>query len=391
MSPILTTILISLAKTIGLIFIIILPMVSYTVYAERRVSAMIQDRLGPNRVGIPMTLLGFKKDIPFFGLLQPIADAVKLLLKEDFTPAHVNKFYFWLAPACAMAPSMMALAVIPFGSTFLGVPMVIANVNVGVLWVFAVSSLGVYGIVLAGWSSNSKYSFLGGIRSSSQMISYELSLGLSVIPIFMVCGTLNLPAIVQYQIERGWLISPIWIKGISLFPLSINFQEILQSFDISKIVLWIPLFVSFVVFTISMFAETNRLPFDLPESEQELVGGYHTEYSSMKFALFFLGEYSAMITGSAVIVTLYFGAWHIPFLPTTINDPFSFFGIILGLLHIAAFFFKVALLLFFFIWVRWTLPRFRFDQLMQLGWYFFIEIALVNVFVVALILPLIRK
>jgi len=391
MSPILTIILISLAKTIGLIFIIILPMVSYTVYAERRVSAMIQDRLGPNRVGIPMTLLGFKKDIPFFGLLQPIADAVKLLLKEDFTPAHVNKFYYWLAPACAMAPSMMALAVIPFGSTFLGVPMVIANVNVGVLWVFAVSSLGVYGIVLAGWSSNSKYSFLGGIRSSSQMISYELSLGLSVIPIFMLCGTLNLPAIVQYQIEHGWLISPVWIKGISLFPLSINFQAILQSFDISKIVLWIPLFVSFVVFTISMFAETNRLPFDLPESEQELVGGYHTEYSSMKFALFFLGEYSAMITGSAVIVTLYFGAWHIPFLPTTINDPFSFFGIILGLLHIAAFFFKVALLLFFFIWVRWTLPRFRFDQLMQLGWYFFIEIALVNVFVVALILPFMRK
>jgi len=391
MSPILTTILISLAKTIGLIFIIILPMVSYTVYAERRVSAMIQDRLGPNRVGIPMTLLGFKKDIPFFGLLQPIADAVKLLLKEDFTPAHVNKFYYWLAPACAMAPSMMALAVIPFGSTFLGVPMVIANVNVGVLWVFAVSSLGVYGIVLAGWSSNSKYPFLGGIRSSSQMISYELSLGLSVIPIFMVCGTLNLPAIVQYQIEHGWLISPVWIKGISLFPLSINFQEILQSLDFSKIVLWIPLFVSFVVFTVSMFAETNRLPFDLPESEQELVGGYHTEYSSMKFALFFLGEYSAMITGSAVIVTLYFGAWHIPFLPTTIDDPFSFFGIILGLLHIAAFFFKVALLLFFFIWVRWTLPRFRFDQLMQLGWYFFIEIALVNVFVVALILPFTRR
>jgi NADH-quinone oxidoreductase subunit H len=391
MSPILTTILISLAKTIGLIFIIILPMVSYTVYAERRVSAMIQDRLGPNRVGIPLTLLGFKKDIPFFGLLQPIADAVKLLLKEDFTPAHVNKLYYWLAPACAMAPSMMALAVIPFGSTFLGVPMVIANVNVGVLWVFAVSSLGVYGIVLAGWSSNSKYPFLGGIRSSSQMISYELSLGLSVIPIFMVCGTLNLPAIVQYQIEHGWLISPVWIKGISLFPLSINFQEILQSFDFSKIVLWIPLFVSFVVFTISMFAETNRLPFDLPESEQELVGGYHTEYSSMKFALFFLGEYSAMITGSAVIVTLYFGAWHIPFLPTTINDPFSFFGIILGLLHITAFFFKVALLLFFFIWVRWTLPRFRFDQLMQLGWYFFIEIALVNVFVVALILPFTHK
>jgi len=391
MSPLLTTIIISLAKTIGLIFVIILPMVSYTVYAERRVSAMIQDRLGPNRVGIPLTLLGFSKDIHFFGLLQPIADAVKLLLKEDFTPAHVNKLYYWLAPACAMAPSMMALAVIPFGSTLFGVPMVVANVNIGVLWVFAVSSLGVYGIVLAGWSSNSKYPFLGGIRSSSQMISYELSLSLSVVPIFMVCRTLNLPEIVKYQIEHGWLISPIWIKGISLFPLSMNLQEILQSFDILKILLWIPLFISFIVFTISMFAETNRLPFDLPESETELVGGYHTEYSSMKFALFFLGEYAAMITGSAVIVTLFFGAWHIPFLPTTIHNPFSFFGIVLGLLHIAAFFFKVALLLFFFIWVRWTLPRFRYDQLMRLGWYFFIEIALVNVFIVAVILPFMRR
>jgi NADH-quinone oxidoreductase subunit H len=391
MSPLLTTILISLIKTIGLIFLIILPMVSYTVYAERRVSAMIQDRLGPNRVGIPLTLFGFSEDIHFFGLLQPIADAVKLLLKEDFTPAHVNKLYYWLAPACAMAPSMMALAVIPFGSTFLGVPMVIANVNVGVLWVFAVSSLGVYGIVLAGWSSNSKYPFLGGIRSSSQMISYELSLGLSVIPIFMVCRTLNLPDIVRYQIEHGWLISPIWIKGISLFPLSINLQEIAQSFDLVKIILWIPFFISFVVFTISMFAETNRLPFDLPESETELVGGYHTEYSSMKFALFFLGEYAAMITGCSVIITLFFGAWHIPFLPTTIHNPFSFFGIVLGLLHITAFFLKVALLLFFFIWVRWTLPRFRYDQLMRLGWYFFIEIALVNVFVTALILPFMRK
>src|SRR5215471_9242968 len=338
MSPIVTTILISLAKTIGLIFIIILPMVSYTVYAERRVSAMIQDRLGPNRVGIPMTLFGFSKDIPFFGLLQPIADAVKLLLKEDFTPAHVNKLYYWLAPACAMAPSMMALAVVPFGSTFLGVPMVIADVNVGVLWVFAVSSLGVYGIVLAGWSSNSKYPFLGGIRSSSQMISYELSLALSVVPIFLICRTLNLPNIVKYQIDQGWLISPIWIKGVSLVPLRFDFQEVLHSFDLLKLILWIPLIISFVVFTVSMFAETNRLPFDLPESETELVGGYHTEYSSMKFALFFLGEYAAMIVGSSVIVTLFFGGWHIPLLPPTIAEPYSFWGIVLGLAHIAAFF-----------------------------------------------------
>jgi NADH-quinone oxidoreductase subunit H len=367
---------ISLLKTLGLLFAVILPMVSYTVYAERRVSALIQDRVGPNRVG-PM------------GLIQPIADAVKLLLKEDFTPAHVNKFYYWLAPACAMAPSIMALAVIPFGSTWFGQPMVVANVDVGVLWVFAVSSLGVYGIVLAGWSSNSKYPFLGGIRASSQMISYELSLGLSVIPIFLICGTLNLPAIVKYQIDNGWLISPIWLKGISFS--GINFAELVGSLSIWKILLWIPLFSSFVVFLVSMFAETNRLPFDLPESETELIGGYHTEYSSMKFALFFLGEYAAMIAGSAVMVTLFFGAWHIPLLPTAPEQLSFWWGVILGLAHIVAFFVKVALLLFFFIWVRWTLPRFRYDQLMRLGWYFFFEIALVNILLVAVILAIMPK
>src|ERR1700724_1470229 len=376
MSDLLIGIAISLLKTLGLLFAVILPMVSYTVYAERRVSAMIQDRIGPNRVG-PL------------GLLQPIADALKLLLKEDFTPAHVNKFYYWLAPACAMAPSMMALTVIPFGSQLWGEPMVVANVDIGVLWVFAVSSLGVYGIFLAGWSSNSKYPFLGGIRSSSQMISYELSLGLSVIPIFLICGTLNLPAIVRYQIENGWLISPIWLKGISFT--GINFQELISSISIWKFLLWIPLFVSFIVFLVSMFAETNRLPFDLPESETELVGGYHTEYSSMKFALFFLGEYAAMIAGSAIIVTLFFGAWHIPLLPTAPEQLPFWLGVLLGLAHIAAFFLKVALLLFFFIWVRWTLPRFRFDQLMRLGWYFFFEIALVNILLVAIILAIMPK
>src|ERR1700733_6920422 len=398
MMHLLILVVVSLIKTLGLIFVIILPMVSYTVYAERRVSAMIQDRLGPNRVGIPLTLFGFSKDIPFFGLAQPIADALKLMLKEDFTPAHVNKFYYWLAPACAMAPSMMALAVIPFGSQLWGEPMVVANVDIGVLWVFAVSSLGVYGIVLAGWSSNSKYPFLGGIRSSSQMISYELSLGLSVIPIFLICGTLNLPAIVKYQIENGWLISPIWLKGISFTGIDFGLlaSSIFSVNALFKLVLWVPLFISFVVFMVSMFAETNRLPFDLPESETELVGGYHTEYSSMKFALFFLGEYAAMITGSAVIVTLFFGAWHIPFLPT---DPqqlpllwgWPIWGFFLGLLHIVAFFFKVAILLFFFIWVRWTFPRFRYDQLMRLGWYFFFEIALVNILLVAFILAFAPK
>jgi len=380
MADIIIALVLALVKGVGLVFLIILPMVSYTVYAERRVSAMIQDRLGPNRVG-PL------------GLVQPIADAVKLLLKEDFTPATVNKFYYWLAPACAMAPSLMALAVIPFGSNWFGQPMVVADVDVGVLWVFAVSSLGVYGIVLAGWSSNSKYPFLGGLRSSSQMISYELSLGLSVIPIFLICGTLNLPAIVQYQIQNGWLISPIWIKGISWT--GIDFGQIAASiFSVSalvRILIWIPLFVSFVVFTISMFAETNRLPFDLPEAETELVGGYHTEYSSMKFALFFLGEYAAMITGCSVIVTLFFGAWHVPFLPTDPEKLPLVWGIILGFIHITAFFVKVALLLFLFIWVRWTLPRFRYDQLMRLGWYFFFEIALVNILLVALILAFVPK
>src|SRR5580700_10325677 len=380
MSDILFALLMALVKGVGLVFVIILPMVSYTVYAERRVSAMIQDRVGPNRVG-PM------------GLWQPIADAVKLLLKEDFTPASVNKFYYWLAPACAMAPSLMALAVVPFGSNWFGQPMVVANVDIGVLWVFAVSSLGVCGIVLAGWASNSKYPFLGGIRSSSQMISYELSLGLSVIPIFLICGTLNLPSIVKYQIENGWLISPIWLKGISFTGIDFGLlaSSIFSVNALFKLLLWVPLFISFVVFVVSMFAETNRLPFDLPESETELVGGYHTEYSSMKFALFFLGEYAAMITGSAVIVTLFFGAWHIPFLPTDPERLPLLWGILLGLLHIVAFFIKVAILLFFFIWVRWTFPRFRYDQLMRLGWYFFFEIALANILLVAFILPFAPK
>src|SRR6201998_3268425 len=326
MTDMLLQLLLALIKAVGLVFVIILPMVSYTVYAERRVSAMIQDRLGPNRVGP-------------FGLFQPIADAVKLLLKEDFTPASVNKFYYWLAPACAMAPSLMALAVIPFGSNLFGVPMVVANVDIGVLWVFAVSSLGVYGIVLAGWASNSKYPFLGGIRSSSQMISYELSLGLAVIPVFLLVGNLRLTSVVRYQIDHGWFIAPFigdWT-------------------NVGKWMLAIPMIISFLVFMIVVFAETNRMPFDLPEAEQELAGGYHTEYSSMKFALFFLGEYAAMITGSAVIVTLFFGGWHLP-LPSwhggfhwalVDGSAPGWRGVVGGLFNIAIFFAKVTLLLFF--------------------------------------------
>jgi NADH-quinone oxidoreductase subunit H len=368
------TILISVGITVlksAVVLGIILTMVSYTVYAERRVSALIQDRLGPNRVGFPITLLGAKKDFsPFLGGLgQPIADAMKLLLKEDFTPAHVNKFYYWIAPALGIGAVIITLAVIPFGSTFLGDAMCIApNVNIGPLFIFAFSSLGVYGIVLAGWSANSKYSFFGGIRSSSQMISYELSLGLSVIPLFLILGTLDLGKVVEYQVTHGWLLFPFHIVDGRL--------------DWIKLLLWVPVFISFIVFTISMFAETNRLPFDLPEAEQELVGGYHTEYSSMKFALFFLGEYAAMIAGSSLIVTLFLGGWYFPGIPD------GSAGWFWGLVNIAVFFGKVAALLLFFIWVRWTLPRFRYDQLMRLGWIFFFEIALVNVFLTAFIIAL---
>ena len=268
---------------IAILLGVILFMVSYAVYAERRVSAFIQDRVGPNRVGPA-------------GLFQPIADMFKLLLKEDFTPHATNTFYYWLAPCLAVMPAIITFAVVPFGSTLFGVPMVIADVNVGIFFVFAISSLGVYGIVIGGWASNSKYPFLGGIRSSAQMLSYELSLGLAVIPVFLMVGSLRLTSVVQYQIDHGWFIAPF--IGDWMNPW--------------KWLLTIPMIISFLVFMIAIFAETNRLPFDLPEAEQELAGGYNTEYSSMKFALYFLGEYAAMITGSAVVVTLFFGGWHFP-------------------------------------------------------------------------------
>ncbi len=381
----------SIAKTLFLIFAVVLPMVSYTVYAERRVSALIQDRVGPNRTGFPLTLLGFKKDFsPWLGGLgQPLADAVKFLLKEEFTPAHVNKFYYWIAPCLAMVPALCTLAVIPFGSWLFGQKMVVADINVGLLYIFAISSIGVYGIVLAGWSSNSKYPFLGSIRSSSQMISYELGLGLSAVPILMLFGNLNLTDSILYQAKEGWLLLPFTnIDRVFLGPDRISFWQVLTG---KELILWIPVFVSFVIFTISMFAETNRLPFDLPESETELVAGYHTEYAAMKFALFFLGEYTAMIAGSSVIVVLFLGGWHLPFLPLN-SAAFSttLGGVLLGLVHITVFFAKVALLLFLFIWVRWTVPRFRFDQLMKLGWLYLFEIALVNIFLTAGILAFLK-
>jgi NADH-quinone oxidoreductase subunit H len=383
----------SAVKIVFFSFLVILPMVAYSVYFERRGSAVIQDRVGPNRTGIPLTLFGGKKDIPLAGLIQPLADGLKFLLKEDFTPSHVKKFYYWLAPALVMVPALMTAVVIPFGSeldlswlTKFGVegtwvhqpvPLVIADLNVGPLFTFAIASLGVYGIVLAGWSSNSKYPFLGGVRSSSQMISYEIALGLSIIPVLMIIGDLNLSDIARYQDKNGWLLLPFWGEGLS----------------VGRWVLLVPIFISFIVFVISMFAETNRAPFDLPECETELVAGYHTEYSSMKFALFFMGEYAAMIIGSGLAVTLFLGGWSIPFgglieqwtgLQLTFKAGAT--PIWLGLLHILCFLGKVFLFILFFIWVRWTLPRFRYDQLMKLGWLVFFELALANVFLTAVLM-----
>lgn len=311
-------------------------LVAYTVYIERKVAAFVQDRIGPNRVG-------------FFGLLQPAADGLKAFLKEDFVPGHVRKVYFWLAPFIAMLPGLITIAVIPFGSNLGSQKMVIADLNVGVLFTFGIVSLGVYGIVLAGYAANSKYPFLSGIRASAQMISYELSMGLSVIPLFMLVGSLNLSDVIGYQSHGlfSWLI----------------FKQ--------------P--IAFAIFLAAAFAETNRLPFDVVEAEQELAGGYNIEYSSIKFALFFMGEYANMIASSAMMVTLFLGGWTLPFFgldqpATTLTG---------GLLHIVVFLAKTVALIVLFIWVRWMWPRFRYDQLMNLGWRRFLPLALANIVVTA--------
>lgn len=325
-------------KIVG-VFAVLMFIVSYAVWVERKVSASIQDRLGPNRVGP-------------FGLLQPIADAVKAFLKEDYTPGHVRKTYYWLAPAIVMIPSLLTIAIIPFGSQIGEEKMVIANLNVGILYTFGIVSLGVYGIVLAGYAANSKYPFLGGIRSSAQMISYEIAMGMSVVPLFLLVGSLNLGDVVAYQ-GAGlghWLI----------------FRQ--------------PL--SFVIFVAAMFAETNRLPFDLPESEQELAGGYNVEYSSMKFAMFFMGEYAGMTVASAMLVTLFFGGWTLPF--AGLDQPATTIG--MGWLHIGIFLAKTLAVEFMIIWVRWMWPRFRYDQLMDLGWRRFIPLALANIVATAAVL-----
>lgn len=359
--------IIVIAKVIGITFVLTLPIIAYSVYAERRFAAIIQDRVGPNRTGL-------------FGLLQPLADGLKFILKEDFVPSHVNKFFFWLAPGLTMVPALVTLSVVPFGSLLFGEKLVIADVSVGPLLIFAIASLSVYGITIAGWASNNKYSFFGGVRSCAQMISYEIALGLSVIPVLMVFGELNLSNIVQQQSESGWLILPLWNESGHIF--SSAFWSSPETHE--RLWLWIPMTISFFIFTISIFAETNRMPFDLPECETELVGGYHTEYSSMKFALFFLGEYAAMIVGSALIVTLFLGGWSLPFgWDTWVFDTFGNWA---GLIHLGVFLGKLVVFILFFILIRWTVPRFRYDQLMKLGWVVFFEAALINILIATVII-----
>lgn len=320
-----------------LVFVSLLSSAAGLVYMERKVAAMLQQRMGPYLVG-PR------------GLLQPLADIVKLLFKEELRPKAADTFLFLLAPVISAAAAFSAFAVVPFGAetTFFGlldepVALEVADVNVAVLVIFAIASMSVYGVVLAGWSSNSKYSLLGGLRSAAQMISYELSYGLALASVLLIAGSLSLRDIVNEQAGTWFQILPRWY--IFLQPLG------------------------FFIYLTAGVAETNRAPFDFPEAEQELVAGYHTEYSSMSFAMFFLAEYINMVTVSAVATDLFLGGWHGPFLPES-----------LGWLWFLA---KVFVLLFFYIWMRWTLPRYRYDQLMQFGWKVLLPLAVVNLLLTA--------
>jgi NADH-quinone oxidoreductase subunit H len=339
----LINLIITLIK-IAVVETVLLTAVAYSVYAERRVSAFIQNRIGPNRVGPA-------------GLFQPFADALKLLFKEDIVPENANKLIHSIAPGISIAVALSTFAVIPFGDKILlfgrEIKMQIADVNIGVLYILALLSLGVYGITLSGWSSNNKYSLLGGLRSSAQMISYELAMGISVLAIILINGTLKLDTIVANQFGWKW--------NIILQP------------------------IGFITFLVSSFAETNRTPFDLPEAEQELVGGYHTEYSSMKFALFFLAEYANVIVASAFITTLFLGGWQFPYLQN-----FGLPAFWVSILQILTFCTKVFFMVLFFIWVRWTIPRFRYDQLMNLGWKVMLPLALANLVITAFVLILFK-
>jgi len=324
-----------LVPVLAIMLVLPIPM-----WLERRGAGLIQDRPGPNRVGP-------------FGLLQPVADAVKFFMKEDLIPSNTDRFLFVLAPAIALFSALTTFAVIPYGPavTIDGreFPLVGADVSIGILYLFALTSLSVYGIVLAGWSSNNKFSLIGGIRSSAQIISYELAMTTAAAGVILAAGSFRLTEVVSMQTGTWLGFIPRW----NVFPQ----------------------FLGFVVFYVATFAETNRVPFDLPEAEAELVGGYHTEYSAFKFAMFFMAEYVNMIVVSALTVTLFFGGWSLPG-----YEPQGWVGVIVSAL---VFFAKTAIFVWIFIWVRWTLPRFRYDQLMRLGWKALLPIALLNLLWVA--------
>ena len=315
-----------------MVFTILLVGVALLTLAERKISAWIQDRYGPNRVG-------------WSGLLQPAADGLKNIMKEETYPDGANLPLFILAPVIAFIPALITFAVIPVGAPFPTpwgfVPLVVADLPIGFLYILAITSIGVYGIVLAGWSSNNKYALLGGLRASAQMISYEIAMGMSTVAVLLLAGNVSLGAIIGQQQKMGW----------NCFPL----------------------LIALFLFLVAGFAETNRLPFDLPEAESELIAGYHTEYSAMKFSMFFIAEYSNMVTASALMVTLFFGGWDIPGTQWDNVPPWT---VLKSLVTMAFFFGKVVFFLFLFMWVRWTLPRFRYDQLMSLGWRFMLPLAL---------------
>ncbi|MBI4577690.1 MAG: NADH-quinone oxidoreductase subunit NuoH [Planctomycetes bacterium] len=333
----------TLAKSL-FVLLALLHLVPVLVYLERKLSAWIQDRRGPNRVGP-------------WGVLQPVADAVKLLFKEEVIPAGADRGLYRWAPALAFVPPMLAFAAIPFGNRIGTESLVVSDIPVGVLFVLTIGSLSVYGIAFGGWASNNKWALLGGVRSSAQMVSYEVALGLALVSVLMVSGNVGMQEIVRRQTGSFSL------AGVPL-PAWNVFQQ--------------P--VAFVVFMAAAFAENNRLPFDLPECETELVAGYHTEYSSMRFALFFMGEYVAMITMSGLAVTLFLGGWHLD--PFTDPDSGTWAQ---GAISVLVFGAKTLAVLLVYIWVRWTLPRFRYDQLMGLGWKGLVPLALANVAATALI------
>ena len=354
-----TDIALSIVK-IAIVLFALLNVTPVMAWVERRGSALIQDRVGPNRVGP-------------FGLFQAIADAAKFILKEDIIPTGAHKWLYTLAPTFGLIPALTTIAVVPWGRPFLLPEMhvfgrtlfaggrwfepIVADLNVGILLIFALASLGVYGIVSAGWSSNNKFSLFGGIRASAQMISYELSLALAAVSALMVAGSLRLTDVVAQQTNYYFV-----LFGTIKLP----------AWNVFSPAMWL----SFIVFVVSAFAETNRLPFDFAEAEAELVAGYHTEYSAMKFALFFMSEYMAMTTMACIVTTLFLGGWDIPYY----NEPATALGFILSAI---AFLVKVGFLLFVFVWVRWTIPRLKYDILMRLGWKVFLPLAIVNIVIVS--------